>query len=148
MKYQFLYGSQYLWLLEESKKWDRRYTLKGDVSFIISWNGDKYRYDFLEGFMFDGRSGSPLLDWFAPNLGNIEERLAWLCHDANGYATLLSFKETNKLLYDMLVELCYYWKIKAKTIQCAVSVSDSWYGEPKPGTWYCENKGKFFISKL
>lgn len=87
------------------------------------------------GFMFDGRSGPKIVDWYAPNLGTLEERVCWLVHDCNGYGQDLSFEDTNLLLFAMLRDLAGYRTSKANVIQLAVSLSKSWYGEPKEGDW-------------
>jgi hypothetical protein len=92
------------------------------------------------GFVFDGRSGPRIVDWYAPNLGNLYEILCWFVHDCNGYGLDLSFKDTNILLYAMLRDLADYRPTKCSVIQLAVSLSDSWYGEPEPCDWCYANR--------
>ena len=81
-------------------------------------------------------------DWYAPNLGTLEERICWLVHDCNGYGQDLSFEDTNLLLFAMLRDLAGYRTSKANVIQLAVSLSKSWYGEPKEGDWCRANVDK------
>ena len=118
----------------------RRYPLKGRVQLAIYTNQGTLHVTTAAGFTFDGRSGPKIVDWYAPNLGNIYEILCWLTHDCNGYGQDLSFKDTNVLLYAMLRDLADYRPTKCAVIQLAVSLSDSWYGEPKPSDWCYANR--------
>lgn len=118
----------------------RRYPLKGRVQLAIYTNQGTLHVTTAAGFTFDGRSGPRLVDWYVPNLGSLEERLCWFVHDCNGYGQDLSFKDTNVLLYAMLRDLPKYRTTKATTIQLSVSISDGWYGEPKPGDWCYSNR--------
>lgn len=118
----------------------RRYPLKGRVQLAIYTNQGTLHVTTAAGFTFDGRSGPKIVDWYAPNLGSLEERLCWLVHDCNGYGQDLSFKDTNVLLYVMLRDLALYRPTKCAVIQLAVSLSDSWYGEPKPSDWCYANR--------
>lgn len=86
--------------------------------------------------------GPSILDWYAPNLGTLAERMAWFAHDCNGYGLDLNFADTNVLLYTMLRDLAKYRVTKATTIQLAVSLSKGWYGTPKPNDWCYKNIGK------
>ena len=137
--YQFEQGEN---LLEELKgNSERVYPLYGYVVFKILTNQGTLRVKLVEPFTFDGRSGPKIVDWYAPNLGTLEEKLCWLTHDANGYGLDLSFKDTNILLYAMLRDLAGYRPTKAAVIQLAVSLSKSWYGEPSPDDWCYANRG-------
>lgn len=128
-------------LLERIVKNDaRRYPLKGRVQLAIYTNQGTLHVTTAAGFTFDGRSGPKIVDWYAPNLGNLYEILCWLTHDCNGYGQDLSFKDTNILLYAMLRDLADYRPTKCAVIQLAVSLSDSWYGEPKPSDWCYANR--------
>lgn len=118
----------------------RRYPLKGRVQLAIYTNQGTLHVTTAAGFTFDGRSGPKIVDWYAPNLGNLYEILCWLTHDCNGYGQDLSFKDTNVLLYAMLRDLADYRPTKCAVIQLAVSLSDSWYGEPKPSEWCYANR--------
>lgn len=118
----------------------RRYPLEGGVRFSVITNQGTLHVQTATGFVFDGRSGPRIIDWYAPNLGTLYEKLCWLTHDCNGYGQDLSFKDTNVLLYVMLRDLALYRPTKCATIQLAVSLSDSWYGEPKPGDWCYKNR--------
>lgn len=117
----------------------RRYPLYDSVNLIIRTNQGSLHIVTAPGFMFDGRSGPKIVDWYAPNLGTLEERICWLAHDGNGYGQDLSFEDTNVLLFAMLRDLAGYRTSKAALIQLAVSLSRSWYGTPKPGDWCCAN---------
>lgn len=117
----------------------RRYPLCDAVNLFIRTNQGVLHVVTAPGFMFDGRSGPKIVDWYAPNLGTLEERLAWFVHDCNGYGRDLSFEDTNVLLFAMLRDLAGYRTSKANVIQLAVSLSRSWYGTPKPGDWCCAN---------
>ena len=138
--YEFLAGKDTVASLRTNRK--RRYTLDSIVDVMVFTNVGILHIITEEGFEFDGRSGPKIVDWYAPNLGTLEEKLCWLAHDCNGYGLGLSFNDTNTLLFAMLRDLCGYRKTKASLIRYAVGLSDSWYGEPKPSEWcYC-NKGK------
>lgn len=120
---------------------ERRYVLYGEVNLIITTNQGNLNVVTSPGFVFDGRSGPKIIDWYTPNLGSLEERLCWFVHDCNGYGLDLSFEDTNVLLYAMLRDLAHYRTAKANVIQLAVSLSKSWYGEPKEGDWCRRNVG-------
>lgn len=118
----------------------RRYPLDGGVRFSVITNQGTLHVQTAPGFVFDGRSGPKIVDWYAPNLGTLYEKLCWLTHDCNGYGQDLSFKDTNVLLYVMLRDLALYRPSKCAVIQLAVSLSDSWYGEPKQDEWCYANR--------
>ena len=118
----------------------RRYPLKGRVQLAIYTNQGTLHVTTAAGFTFDGRSGPKIVDWYAPNLGNLYEKMCWLTHDCNGYGQDLSFKDTNILLYAMLRDIADYRPTKCAVIQLAVSLSDSWYGEPAPSEWCYANR--------
>ena len=118
---------------------ERRYMLESDSNLVIHTNQGSLHVVTSAGFVFDGRSGPKIVDWYAPNLGTLEERICWLVHDCNGYGQDLSFEDTNLLLFAMLRDLAGYRTSKAALIQLAVSLSRSWYGTPKPGDWCCAN---------
>ena len=120
----------------------RRYPLLDSVSLIIRTNQGTLHVVTAPGFVFDGRSGPKIIDWYAPNLGTLEERLSWYVHDCNGYGQDLSFEDTNLLLFAMLRDLAGYRTSKASLIQLAVSLSKSWYGEPKERDWCRANIDK------
>ena len=126
----------------ESKSFKRRYELYQDVEYRVITNQGVLQVVLKKGFLFDGRSGTPLLDWVAPNLGSKSERFSWLTHDVNGYKFDLSFSDTNLLLMAMLRDLCGYSKFKSQLIRYSVSLSDSWYGKPKPKDWCYKNLNK------
>ena len=119
---------------------ERRYTLDEGVRLSVVTNQGTLHVQTALGFVFDGRSGPKIVDWYAPNLGNLYEVVCWLVHDCNGYGQDLSFKDTNVLLYAMLRDLAEYRPTKCAVIQLAVSLSDSWYGEPKKDDWCYANR--------
>lgn len=121
---------------------ERRYTLRDEVRLQVVTNKGTLSVVTAPGFVFDGRSGPKVVDWYAPNLGTLEERVCWFVHDCNGYGQDLSFEDTNILLYAMLRDLAGYRTSKANVIQLAVSLSKSWYGEPKEGDWCRANLDK------
>lgn len=121
---------------------ERRYTLKDEIRLQVVTNKGTLSVVTAPGFVFDGRSGPKIVDWYAPNLGTLEERVCWFVHDCNGYGQDLSFEDTNILLYAMLRDLAGYRTSKANVIQLAVSLSKSWYGEPKDGDWCRANLDK------
>jgi len=136
--YEFFEGRDILESITGNAK--RRYPLRGRVQLAIYTNHGTLHVVTGAGFEFDGRSGPKIVDWYAPNLGSLEERLCWLVHDANGYGQDLSFGDTNVLLYAMLRDIAKYRTTKATTIQLAVSVSKSWYGMPQPDEWCYKNR--------
>lgn len=138
--FDFSEGKEFLRGLIEDES--RRYRMYGPVSGMVHTNEGTLHFSTATGFVFDGRSGPRFLDWYAPNLGSFEERLCWFVHDLNGYGQDLSFKDTNVLLYAMLRDLPRYRLAKCNAIQLAVSLTDSWYGEPVEGDWCRCNVGK------
>lgn len=136
--YDFFEGRNIIEELEENER--RRYPLRGRIQFAIYTNQGTLHVSTGAGFEFDGRSGPKIVDFYAPNLGSLEEKLCWFAHDCNGYGQDLSFSDTNILLYAMLRDMARYRKTKATTIQLAVSVSKSWYGLPKPDDWCYKNR--------
>lgn len=118
----------------------RRYPLDEGVRFSVFTNQGTLHVQTAPGFVFDGRSGPKLVDWYVPNLGNLYEKVCWLAHDCNAYGQDLSFKDTNVLLYAMTRDLAEYKPAKANIIQLAVSLDSSWYGEPKPDDWCYNNR--------
>ena len=112
---------------------DRWYRIPGHWSVDI-WGpfpGRKH-IDVDDGFAFDGRSGPILADVVMPNLGSQPELKAALVHDLNAYAKSgLTFSETNELFRAMLRHAGYGY-MRAGLIWAAVSMNDSWFGEPLP----------------
>ena len=120
----------------------RRYMLESGVNLVVHTNKGALHVVTAPSFVFDGRSGPKIVDWYAPNLGTLEERICWFVHDCNGYGQDLSFEDTNLLLFAMLRDLAGYRTSKAALLQLAVSLSKSRYGTPKPGDWCCANVKK------
>lgn len=138
LRVEFSEGRRLLSDLKQNRS--RRYPLDGGVRFSVITTQGTLHVQTAPGFVFDGRSGPRIVDWYAPNLGNLYEILCWLTHDCNGYGQDLSFKDTNILLYAMLRDLADYRPSKCAVIQLAVSLSDSWYGEPAPSDWCYANR--------
>lgn len=126
---------------------DRWYSIPGHfgIDCYMPAAGVK-RISVDDGFQFDGRSGGPFADIIAPNLGTQDELLAWLLHDLNGHGvTGFSFAETNVILYWYLRKYCSYGYLRARAIYTAVSLSNSWYGEPVKGDKSYPNLSKIHI---
>ena len=49
----------------------RRYPLDGGVRLSVFTNQGTLHVQTAPSFVFDGRSGPRIVDWYAPNLGNI-----------------------------------------------------------------------------
>ena len=139
--YEFLTGADVMLNLKESKSFSRRYPLSKSVRSVFHFDDGDLFVNTNPGFIFDGRSGSPLLDWYVPNLGSLDEREMWRMHDCLAYAQSLGFKETNLALKIVARDICGYRKTKAEAIRIAVSLSRSWYGRPKPTDWCYANLG-------
>ena len=112
---------------------DRWYEVQGDFSINVTTDCGVKRINVDDGFLFDGRSGGPMVDFIAPNLGTQDELKAWCFHDICGHDIIgLTFEETNDALYMLLRECGYGW-VRAKIIYTAVSMSDDWFGLPVIG---------------
>ena len=137
-------GASDLMNLVESHSHKRRYCLDNKVEYTVYFDNGVLHVETLPGFMFDGRSGPNLIDWYVPNLGSLDERLLWHMHDCLGYAGSLDFWHTNRALRLGLRDLAGYEFVKAWLIERAVSISDSWYGVPSKDDWCYKNVGKVF----
>lgn len=134
--FEFKTGASTLLGVEPNSR--RRYILKNPVEYSVSFDIGTLFVHTDPGFVFDGRSGPRILDWYVPNLGSLDERLAWHMHDTLGYAQSLDFPQTNYALKFVLKDIAGYSNFKAELIRDAVSLSKSWYGIPEPGDpWYC-----------
>ena len=121
---------------------ERRYIIDVPVEYRVRFDTGVLHVRTEEGFKFDGRSGPKCIDWFAPNLGSINERVAWHMHDSLAYYQSLDFAQTNYALKFVLRDIAGYSSFKAELVRIAVSLSKDWFGYPKPGEeWYC-NAGK------
>lgn len=133
--YTFGTGASVLFSLAKNK--ERYYILNKAVEYDIRFNNGILHVRTEPGFAFDGRSGPSIIDWYVPNLGTLEERIAWHMHDCLGYAQSLNFRDTNLALKCVLRDLAGYGKFKSEIIRKAVGLSRSWYGQPKPeDRWY------------
>lgn len=123
---------------------DRWYEIPFDFIVHVYTDCGHYTISVAKGFMFDGRSGGPLCDFIVPNLGTQPILKCWLIHDIMAYDIGFSFKETNQILHDNLIR-AGVGSFKAWTVQSAVSLSDGWFGEPKPGDREMCNMGKIHV---
>lgn len=139
---EFRQGADHLLALTELKSLNRRYDLHGPVAADFMFDDGTLHVETKAEFLFDGRSGPPVIDWYAPNLGSLEERALWWMHDCLGYAQSLDFWHTNRALRLGLRDVAAYRASKAWAIERAVSVSKSWYGTPNPDDWCYNNLGK------
>ena len=109
---------------------DRWYEIQGAFTVDITTDCGVKRINVDYCFVLDGRSGGPLVDFIAPNLGTQAELKAWTLHDICGHdLTGFTFEETNEILYMMLRQCGYGW-FRAKVIYTGVSLSDDWFGIP------------------
>lgn len=134
-------GASTLLNLRELKTKKRRYCLGHVVVYDVLFDDGTLRVQTDPGFVFDGRSGPACIDWYAPNLGSLDERIAWHMHDCLGYGGSLGFKDTNRALRFVLRDQAGYRASKAWMIERAVSLSRSWYGRPSPSDWCYSNIG-------
>lgn len=139
-EYNFITGASELLGLVENKY--RLYILHKPIEYEVRFDSGILHVRTEAGFEFDGRSGPAIIDWFAPNLGSLTERLAFHMHDSLAYAQSLSFKDTNYALKFVLRDLCGYSKFKSETIRLAVSLSKDWYGFPVPQDRWFVNADK------
>ena len=137
--YTILTGASCIMDIKEMKDRKRRYLLERPVAMEVTTDTGILNVRTEPGFVFDGRSGPVCIDWYAPNLGSLDERMAWLMHDALGYGQSLGFHDTNRILRYFLRDICGYRKSKAWLIEQAVSISKSWYGTPDPSDWCYNN---------
>lgn len=133
-------GEELLEGLTLNKK--RRYVFSGPTEGYLYTTQGALHFRTEAGFVCDMRSGPKIIDWYVPNLGTMAEREAWFLHDLLGYGQSLNFKDTNFMLFVLLRDLAKYRYVKAKVVQTAVGISDSWYGTPKPTEWCYANIGK------
>ena len=126
----------------------RWYRIPSFISFVLHTkeHGD-IQFNVFGDFYFDGRSGPWCVDWFEPNLGPLNKRLAWLVHDLLGYATYFDFSTTNEILRQLLI-IAGDSKIKASTVRYFVGRDDSWFGVPVVGDKFYPNIGKFEIKRI
>lgn len=139
-EYNFITGASELLALVENKY--RLYILHKPVEYEVRFDSGILHVRTEAGFEFDGRSGPAIIDWFAPNLGSIYEKVAWHMHDALGYAQSLSFANTNYALKYFLRDIVGYSKFKSELIRKAVSLSSDWYGVPMPNDRWFVNVDK------
>lgn len=132
-------GADRLLELAPLKSLKRRYDLQGGVSADFIFDDGTLRVETAPHFLFDGRSGPPIIDWYVPNLGSLEERALWWMHDCLGYGESLDFWHTNRALRLGLRDQANYRPSKAWAIERAVSLSKSWYGTPDPSDWCYNN---------
>lgn len=135
-------GADALIAVVPSKNKDRKYPLDSVVHTIVTTDVGILHCRTEPGFIFDGRSGGPKLDWYVPNLGKLNERALWHMHDCLGYGQSLAFKPTNRILRYALRDIAKYRPSKSYLVELAVGLDKSWYGTPKPSEWCYANVGK------
>lgn len=135
-------GASELAMLKTVKGEARRYVINEPLNIVVSTDVGNLHVMTAHGFIFDGRSGPEIADCYVPNLGGINERVAWLMHDALGYAQSLAFKPTNRILRYFLRDICRYSCVKSWLVEVAVGASRSWYGTPRKDDWCYSNLGK------
>lgn len=91
------------------------------------------RIHVAAGFLFDGRSGGPLLDCVAPNLGTTAEVWAWAVHDLLGHGIYGDVQFANDSLHWVLRNEASYSKKRAALIVGTVSSYTGWWGVPELG---------------
>ena len=125
---------------------DRRYEVQGafSVNFYLEDEG-VVRINVDDGFLFDGRSGPKVVDYYAPNLGTQAELKTFLIHDLLSYDIYFSFEENNNIFYNNLRNWCKYNWFKAKTMWGFVSISDSYFGTPLPDSREYPNLNKIHV---
>lgn len=139
---EFQQGVDHLRELVPLKTLKRRYELQGVVAADFHFDDGILRVRTEPHFLFDGRSGPRIIDWYAPNLGSLDERALWWMHDCLGYGQSLDFWHTNRALRLGLRDQVGYRPSKAWMIERAVSLSKSWYGTPDSNDWCACNIGK------
>lgn len=139
---EFHQGADHLHELVPLKILKRRYDLRGVVAADFHFDTGVLRVKTAPRFLFDGRSGPRIIDWYVPNLGSLEERAFWWMHDCLGYGQSLDFWHTNRALRLGLRDQVGYRPSKAWMVERAVSISKSWYGTPDPDDWCACNIGK------
>ena len=84
----------------------RRYPLDGGVRLSVFTNQGTLHVQTAPSFVFDGRSGPRIVDWYAPNLGNIVlPRLI-----KSPYKTKMSFEED--MSEDEILSMCAYGSVE------------------------------------
>ena len=137
---EFREGADVLLAIEQNR--NRRYVLPRPVEYSVFTDAGTLIVRTEAGFVFDGRSGPSIVDFYVPNLGSLGERVAWHMHDCLGYAQSLDFHDTNLILQLLLRDECGYWKVKSLIIRGAVSSSMSWYVWPNDDDEWACNRGK------
>ena len=132
-------------LLDLKKIKPRWYECQGPIGITLHTNYGEIVICTGTGFLFDGRSGPWILDWYEPNLGTLGHRVAWLVHDVLGHGTSFDFSTTNNILRQLLV-LAGDSKAKAYVVKFAVSLSKSWFGVPPKGDKSYPNLDKIKIT--
>lgn len=125
---------------------DRWYKVNGafTVGFYLEGEGVVH-IAVDDGFMFDGRSGPKLVDYYAPNLGTQDELKTFLIHDLLSYDIYFSFEQNNNIFYNNLRNKCGYGWTKAKIMWACVSISDSYFGIPLPDSREYPNLNKIHV---
>ena len=105
----------------------RKYELTKTARVTVNTDWGVFRLKVKKGFIWDARSGGPLVDFFLPHQGKHEDQLCWFVHDIFGHSIGLSFQTTNEILRQMIV-LSSRSKWVSDWAYRIVSASDSWFG--------------------
>lgn len=125
---------------------DRWYEVQGAFTVDLCLvNEGVVHINIDDGFLFDGRSGGPIVDYFAPNLGTQQELKTFLLHDLLSYDIYFSFSENNEIFYNNLRNWCNYSWSKAKIMWAFVSISDSYFGIPLPDSREYSNIDRIYV---
>lgn len=125
---------------------DRWYEVQGAFTVDFYLEGEGVVHIAVDdGFMFDGRSGPKLVDYYTPNLGTQDELKTFLIHDLLSYDIYFSFEQNNNIFYNNLRNKCGYGWTKAKIIWACVSISDSYFGRPLPDSREYPNLNKIHV---
>lgn len=125
---------------------DRWYRVNGSFTVDFYLEGEGVVHIAVDdGFMFDGRSGPKLVDYYTPNLGTQDELKTFLIHDLLSYDIYFSFEQNNNIFYNNLRNKCGYGWTKSKIIWACVSISDSYFGRPLPDSREYPNLNKIHV---
>lgn len=101
--------------------------LEYDTCVRLFTNEGIYVFYFKEGFIWNGRSGGPLVDPIAANQGTQMESAMWLFHDGSGYPDTISTPVSGELLRQFAMIVNNYSGFRAGGIKGVVNlVSGFW----------------------
>ena len=128
---------------------DRWYRIPHLVDILLYKDKKPYAHIGLDpDFLFDGRSGGPLVDLFIPNLGTQDETKMWLIHDVLAYDVCLSFAENNRLLLENMRKTCGYGRVSSRLVWGSVSIYQGYFGKPDHKSREYPNLSKIHVAYL